>query len=548
MTELQLRIHIEGRPESTVRVAQDEFIIGRLPECDLCLPFSEISRQHSRLYCNPSGQWHIEDLGSTNGTVLNQQELKQPHPLTSHDVIQMGNVFLAVRVVSSRPTPPPKPLPTSHNPGQTILRNAEELQKEWIKVEDSNSNDTQTTHHRTISRLKYLVEIAKDLNSAESLDAIFQQVQAVVFRELTNIQRLALLVDVEGTGHLKLMDAAARNELPEESATYSNSWIGRSICEKVFREKVAIKSVDAQQDARFQGEQSILVKGIRGALAVPLWDTNKVVGVLYADANLTLKGTDASNDEDLSFFSTLANLVAYSVQRWLLTQKLQGEAKIRQQLERYHSPSVVQQLMAVGALENGRIKPVEADMSIIFADLVGFSEMSERMTPSGISELLDRFFEEMLQSVFAAGGTLDKFIGDCIMAFFGAPEPQMDHADRAVRAAMGMLDRLDTLNADRVWPEPLQLRIAINSGRAVVGDVGSTQRVDYTVLGGTVNVAARMEGICPPSECVISEATYRRLRHRDGFGSIGEHRFKGIDRPIKVFQSQRRDSSDCHVS
>jgi adenylate cyclase len=547
MTELQLRIHIEGKPESTVRVAQDEFIIGRLPECDLCLPYSEISRQHSRLYRSTSGEWKIEDLGSTNGTVLNQQQLVRAHPLAPHDVIQVGNVFLAVRIMASRDRLPPK-TPRADKPGQTILRNAEELQREWIKVDDGNDGDTQTTHQRAISRLKYLVEIAKDLNSAESLEAIFEQVQAVVFRELANIQRLALLVDVDGSGHLKLMDAAARNELPDATSTYSNSWIGRSICEKVFREKVAIKSVDAQQDKRFEGEQSILVKGIRGALAVPLWDTNKVVGVLYADANLTLKGTDASNDEDLSFFSTLANLVAYSVQRWLLTQKLQGEAKIRQQLERYHSPAVVQQLMAVGALENGRIKPVEADMSIIFADLVGFSEMSERMTPSGISELLNRFFEEMLQSVFAAGGTLDKFIGDCIMAFFGAPEPQMDHADRAVKAAMGMLERLDRLNEKQVWPEPLQLRIAINSGRAVVGDVGSEQRVDYTVLGGTVNVAARMEGICPPSECVISEATYRRLRHREGFVLIGEHRFKGIDRPIKVFQTQRRSSSDLNVS
>jgi len=537
MTELLLNIHIEGKVQSKVRVDQDEFIIGRLPECDLCLPFSEISRQHSRLYKTPGEDWYLEDLGSTNGTMLNSHQLKDAHPIHQDDAIQVGNVLLSVKFVADNTTlfriSKSKQIPT-------ILRNAEELQREWIKVDEVREGDTQTTQQRTISRLQYLVEIAKNLNSAESLDAIFGQVQAVVFRELRNIQRLALLVDVDRSGQLKLMDAAVRNELPVPKETYSNSWIGRSICEKVFQEKVAIKIIDAQQDKRFRDEQSILVKGIRGALAVPLWDADLVVGVLYADASLTLKGSEASDDEDLSFFSTLAHLMAYSVQRWLLTQELQEQAKIRQQLERYHSPGVVQQLMEVGALQEGRLRPVEADMSIIFADLVGFSEMSERMSPAQISDLLNRFFEEMLKSVFAAGGTLDKFIGDCIMAFFGAPKPQSDHADRAVAAAMGMLNRLDRLNAAGVWPEPLQLHIAINSGKAVVGDVGSTQRVDYTVLGGAVNVAARMEGICPPSECVISETTYSQLKNPKDFVVMGEHRFKGIDRPITVFRTQRR--------
>jgi adenylate cyclase len=536
MTELQLRIHIEGQPESTVEVALDEFIVGRLPECDLCLPYSEISRQHIRFFKSTAGNWQLEDLGSTNGTILNQHPVTFPQRLYHNDIVQMGNVIVTIAL------PPDTQVSRAKQPnageGQTILRNAEELRQEWIEADTG--GDPYNNQKQAISRLKYLVEIAKNLNSAESIEAIFAQVQEVVFQELPSIQRLALLVDVEGMGQLKLIDAAARHELPEIPSTYSSSWISRSICENVFTKKVAIKSLDAQRDERFEGEHSIIAKGIRGALAVPLWDANQVVGVLYADGSLTLKGSGAADDEDLSFFSTLANLVAYSIQRWRLTEKLQEEAKMRHQLERYHSPLVVQQLMAARTLEHGRLKPVEADMSILFADLVGFSSMSERMSPSEISELLNRFFEEMLKFVFAAGGTLDKFIGDCIMAFFGAPEPQSDHADRAVAAAIGMLEHLDRLNAQRVWSEPLQLHIAINSGKAVVGDVGSSQRVDYTVLGATVNLAARIEAICPPGECAIAEATYRRLRKRNGFVLMGKHQFKGIDRPIEIFQTQRR--------
>ncbi|WP_017303041.1 adenylate/guanylate cyclase domain-containing protein [Spirulina subsalsa] len=543
MTELRLRLHIEGTPERVVSVASSEFIIGRLPECDLCLPFSEISRHHTRIFQNSVQEWMIEDLGSTNGTLLNQVQLQGSAPLHHNDVVQVGNAFvIAYLIESSTATHTTE---VSHSPTRmTILRSAEELQKQWLQSEDSSRGETFNIQQRAISRLQYLVEIAKDLNSAESIEAIFNRVQDVVFKELKNIQRLALLVDVDTNGELTLIDAATRFELPDYLNTRTHSWISRSICKQVFKEKVAIKTVDAQEDKRFEGEHSILAKGIRGALAVPLWDKNQVVGVMYADASLNLKTSDASEDEeDLSFFSTVANLVAYSVQRWLLTRKLQGEERIRQQLERYHSPSVVQQLIAVGALDHGRLKPKEAEISIIFADLVGFTAMSERMTPAQIAKLLDRFFEEMLQYVFKFGGTLDKFIGDCIMAFFGAPEPQSDHADRAVAAAVGMLRHLDRLNAAKVWPEPLEIHVAINSGKAVVGDVGSHQRVDYTVLGATVNLAARLEAICPPCECVISEDTYKRLKRPQGFYLLGERTFKGIDRPIKVYQTRHRQRS-----
>ncbi|ARV63108.1 adenylate cyclase [Nostocales cyanobacterium HT-58-2] len=532
MTKLKLRLQ-EGNSERTVTVHQDVFTIGRLPQCDLYLPSGGVSRYHARLVKTPSGMWTIEDLGSKNGTQLNERLISSAQELQNGDVVWLGDVCLfvvltAVESLTSKQE--------TFSPGRTILRNVKQLQQQWILAD--NIDGDVGIKDKTIARLKDLVDIAKNLSAATSIDEIFSQVQEVVFRYLDSIDRLALLIDVTGCGKLELLSAATRNLSQQEGLPADGSWISRSICQKVFEEKVAIQTADAQNDERFAGENSILVKGIRSAMAVPLWDESKVVGVLYADAHLSSYHWAEKGEEELSFFSALANLVASSVQRWLLAEKLRSEEVIRQRLERYHSPAVVQQLIAVGALPNGRLPPQESEISILFADLVGFTAISETLTPTGIADLLNNLFEEMLQEVFACAGTLDKYIGDCIMAFFGAPEPQPDHADRAVTAAMGMLTRLENLNAKNFWTEPLQLRIAINSGKAVVGDVGSSQRVEYTALGATINLAARMEAVCPPGKCVVSEATYKLLSQPSCFLEMGDYRFKGINRLVKVYQTK----------
>lgn len=531
MAELKLRLQ-QGNIERMVTVNRDVFTIGRLPECDLTLPFEGISRYHARLLKMEAGVWTIEDMGSKNGTLLNERPVKSPQTVNDGDVVWLGDISLLVLLTNPPQTNTAKlePLPV----GATIFRNVKELQQQWIQGDGQ--NDNLSKEQKAIARLKDLVNIAKGLSAAESIEAIFLQVQQVVFRYLNSIDRLAVLIDVSGSGQLELLNAAARNISQQQNLVADSSWISRTICQKVFTEKVALQTADAQMDRRFEGQQSILNKGIRSAIAVPLWDENKVVGVLYADAHHSSNHWTEEGEEDLSFFSALANLVASSVQRWLLTQKLTSQEIIRQRLERYHSPAVVQQLIAFRTLPDGRLPPAENEISILFADIVGFTELSERLSPVQIAELLNELFEEMLQEVFAFSGTLDKYIGDCIMAFFGAPEPQTDHADRAVAAARGMLTRLAKLNASKVLRESLQLRIAINSGKAVVGDVGSSQRVEYTALGATINLASRMEAICPPGECVVSEATYRMLTHKQGLQEMGLYRFKGIDRPIRVYR------------
>lgn len=540
MTELKLRLQ-EGDTETTVSVDQDVFTIGRLPECHLYLPFGGVSRNHAQIVKTADGMWTIEDMGSKNGTQVNERILSRPQQLHHGDVVWLGNVSLLVLVIDSAAQQPmtkhelTKDRDRDNTEQKTILRNVKQLQQQWIEADSKDGNIS--NKDITIARLKDLVNIAKNLCAATSIEEIFFQVQEVVFRYLDSIDRLGLLIDVSGGGNLELMNAATRNASQQQSLAADGSWISRSICQKVFEEKVVIQSADTHKDERFSGEHSVLVKGIRSVMAVPLWDENKVVGVLYADAHLSSYHWANEGEEELSFFSALANLVASSVQRWLLVDRLKNEEVIRHRLERYHSPAVVQQLISVGRLPDGRLQPAESEISILFADLVGFTAISERVTPTAIAKLLNNLFEEMLQEVFAYGGTLDKYIGDCIMAFFGAPEPQPDHAERATAAAKGMLTRLERLNLNGFWQEPLQLRIAINSGKAVVGDVGSSQRVEYTALGATINLAARMEAVCPPGECVISEVTYKMLSQPLDFQEMGSYSFKGINRLIKVYQT-----------
>lgn len=297
MTELKLRLK-QGNADKTIKVVQDAFTIGRLPECNLYLPFGGISRYHARLVKASVDVWTIEDLGSKNGTHVNNKAVTGPQQLNHGDVILLGNISLQVVLKDTQPL-----LTKAQQVGQqrTILRNVQQLQESWIEAEENAG--VSANKDKTIARLKDLVNIAKNLSAAASIEEIFSQVQQVVFRYLNSIDRLALLIDIKGCGKPELMNAAARSPSQQQNLAADGSWISRSICQKVFAEKVAIQIADAQKDERFASEHSILMNDIRSAMAVPLWDENKVVGVLYADAHLSSYHWEEEGEQELRFFS-----------------------------------------------------------------------------------------------------------------------------------------------------------------------------------------------------------------------------------------------------
>jgi len=202
----------------------------------------------------------------------------------------------------------------------------------------------------------------------------------------------------------------------------------------------------------------------------------------------------------------------------LFARRTVGEAAALQrttdQLSRYFSPEIATSIRTGGDAfmrPGGR----EQEVVVLFSDLAGFTRACAGLSASQALAMLSEYQERMVTEVFRAGGTLDKFIGDGIMATFGTPAPTADAANRAVRAALGMIAALTELNRDRVARgEPaLKRRIGIHAGLAVVGNVGTHQRLEFTVIGDTVNVASRIEKACKTigKEALISAATVARL-------------------------------------
>lgn len=180
------------------------------------------------------------------------------------------------------------------------------------------------------------------------------------------------------------------------------------------------------------------------------------------------------------------------------------------------------------------------EATVLFSDIRSFTSLSENMDPKELVLMLREYFTLMVESVFQFQGTVDKFIGDCIMAIFGAPSPQPNHAELAVQTALVMTQYLDGFNTKRMQQGKDQIRIGvgINTGSVVVGNIGSEQRLEYTAIGDAVNLASRLEGINKQygTDIVISESTACELGESIVKRELDEVRVKGKRQPVKIYE------------
>jgi adenylate cyclase len=188
----------------------------------------------------------------------------------------------------------------------------------------------------------------------------------------------------------------------------------------------------------------------------------------------------------------------------------------------------------------GELHNEKRELTVLFSDVRGFTSISEKIPVDELVRTLNEFLSAMVEVIFRNGGTLDKFVGDCVMAFWGAPVRQEDHAERAARTALEMIAELEALN--RRWREQgrqeLKIGVGINTGEMILGNIGSDRRMDFTVIGDNVNLAARLESSTKELQAsiVISEATYRRISGLARVRDLGTIHVKGKDVPIRVYE------------
>lgn len=213
--------------------------------------------------------------------------------------------------------------------------------------------------------------------------------------------------------------------------------------------------------------------------------------------------------------------------------------QIRRLFEKYLSPEIIAELIQDPA--HWKLGGKSMEITVMFADLEGFTPLAEKLKPEELVKLINQYLTEMSRIIWVQGGTIDKYEGDLIMAFFGAPLPQVDHAARACRAALQMQARLAQLRdqwRQQNFPE-LRVRIGLHSGQAVVGNMGSDFRFNYTAMGDTVNLAARLE---PANKefgtyTLVSEATREQARAEGlSYRSLGAMQVKGKNEPVKVYE------------
>jgi class 3 adenylate cyclase/CHASE3 domain sensor protein len=219
-----------------------------------------------------------------------------------------------------------------------------------------------------------------------------------------------------------------------------------------------------------------------------------------------------------------------------------AELERANRLKRYLSPGLAESILS--GTRDVSLGSSRKFLTTFFSDIRGFTPAAEHMEPEELVNELNEYFSEMTEIVFKHGGTLDKYVGDAIMVFFGDPVPQDDHAERAVRMGLEMLDRLSELENRwfRRYDEVFEIGIGIATGWVTVGDVGSPARTDYTVLGNQVNLAARLADKAKARQILVSERTMVSVDHIVDGRLVDEISLKGINRPIKIYEIVRSAS------
>lgn len=483
-------------------IAKPVITIGRGVSNDLVLNDASISRLHA-VVKQVAGEIVIADRGSTNGVLLNGQRISTETRMAAGDRAHLGRFELRLEqvddaklVVHKAEIPSTVKDVLAARPVKESTGEIVDTQEQMLRLERENY------------LLRVLYDAGKALNAKLSTEDIAAQVMSLAFR-VEGVERGFLMFFDEKGEVARQSEVRYRNPPNDDQPQII---LSKQIIQRIKTEVQPILIHDASADERFAESDSVRMSGLRSAICAPLASGDRLYALLYVD---NLERPSAFTQQELNVLSLVAAQAAAAIDNAMTHQQLSHQAVQRAALERFLSPAVVE--MVAAHPDEVRLGGVSQEVSVLFADIRGFTGISENMPPPKVVEILNDYFTRVTDVIFGNDGTLDKYLGDGVMAVFGAPISRDNDARNAVRAAIEIQRLVVQLNRDaaaRDWPE-LKIGIGINTGTVVAGNIGSPSRLDYTVIGDAVNAAARLMALARAGEVLISEATAHKLAAKD---------------------------------
>ena len=512
--------------------------IGRHPINTLRLADREISKEHAEIKRVGTDYW-VHDLGSSNGTFLNGKRVDRMK-LNDGDEILVGGTTLTFHAGAvAKPAPvaaPPAPKPAkpagvgsvtmvqSLSPHVLASMRAEEKGSDAGFRPEREITDTNDLR-RDYEKLRIANEFHRQVGLETNTTALFEKILKFAF-DILNAETGVILTPTGPNGSLK--PASVRQRRGGEVM------LSTTLLDKVVQSHEGVLTQDAIIDSRFSASASIVSQGIRSAMAVPLLSKGELHGVLYLD---TRERVGAFGEKDLRILTGVAGQAAVSMENASLAVQVEKEAATRAVMSRFLPPALVEQAVRgdFDIAKGGK----QSEITILFADIRGFTSMTEKAPAQDTVRMLNDYFEAMVEVIFAHGGALDKFIGDCIMAHWGAFVQRKDDPGEAVRTAVDMQAKLKDVNAEwkKAGRPTVNIGIGINTGEAVVGYMGSSvHRLELTAIGDAVNLASRLCSVAKTGEVIVSAETLRRAGGGLNYDELPATKVKGKEQPIPIFR------------
>ena len=493
-------VFVTGSRAGEVVVVKSSLLAGRSPDCSLEVPDPNASRQHARVVFDGTGLTLVDNR-SANGTFLNEKRVTDPIPLKHDDVFRLGETRIRIQVRRNVGEPGSESVFGFHDSeadlSQSIVMPMEQL---------SQSRSPDVADRRFVSLLKAM-NLSKDI---DALDRVLDGIIEVMFDLFPQCERGFLML---GSTVETLLPKAVR--VRNQNGTQEAPKVSTSICRKALAERAAFLFNDSNPGDFDQGMSIVSLK-IRSAMTIPLLVENEVLGLMQVD---TADRARSFTSKDLELAAAVSGVASIALRNAQQLKRIETETRTRDNLCRFLPGPVAQQVLD-GKLDLG-LGGRTYQGTVLFSDVVGFTRMSEAMAPGAVIELMNAYFDRMVPCIKNERGSIDKFIGDAIMAFWGVPIEQGNSAAEGASSALAMQIALLGFNSQaKEHQRPvIGHGIGLNTGPVVAGNIGSSSdTISYTLLGDTVNTASRIEHHALKEQVLISQATWDALGAGNAFG------------------------------